>query len=141
MDKLTRRNLLRTLAGALAGTVVIARTPFAEAHGAPPEDPDHASADVRARAAKLDQSDSDPNDVYAQFRNVFRNGGGFRNGGFRNGGFRNGGFRNGGFRNGGFRNGGFRNGGFRNGGFRNGGFRNGGFRNAGGGFRNVFRNF
>ena len=135
MDKLTRRTLLRALAAGV-GTVVIARTPLANAHVAPADDPNHTDIDVRARAAKLDQSDSDsPNDVYAQFRNVFRNGGGFRNGGFRNG------FRNGGFRNGGFRNGGFRNGGFRNGGFRNGGFRNGGFRNAGGGFRNVFRNF
>jgi len=127
MDKLTRRSLLRALAaGALSvGTVVIARTPLAQAHGAPAEDPDHTDVDVQARAARLEDVVREPaGDAYAAFRNSFRNGG-FRNGGFRNGGFRNGGFRNGGFRNGGFRNGGFRNGGFRN----------------GGGFRNVFRNF
>ena len=125
MDKLTRRALVRALAGgalSTVGTVILARTSLA-ALGTP-EDTNPADVDVQARAAGLDLGSA--GEAHAQFLNF---GDGFRNGGFRNGGFWNGGFRNGGFRNGGFRNGGFGNGGFRNGGFRNGGFRNGGFRN------------
>ena len=125
MDKLTRRALLRALAGgalSTVGTVILARTSLA-ALGTP-EDTNPVDVDVQARAAELDLGSA--GEAHAQFLNF---GDGFRNGGFRNGGFWNGGFRNGGFRNGGFRNGGFGNGGFRNGGFRNGGFRNGGFRN------------
>ena len=129
MDKLTRRALLRTLAGgalSTVGTVILARTSLA-ALGTP-EDTNSADVDVQARAAGLDEEGDlgSAGEAHAQFLNF---GDGFRNGGFRNGGFRNGGFRNGGFGNGGFRNGGFGNGGFRNGGFRNGGFRNGGFLN------------
>ena len=128
MDKLTRRALLRALAGgalSTVGTVILARTSLA-ALGTP-EDTNSADVDVQARAAGLDLGSA--GEAHAQFLNFGDGGVGFRNGGFGNGGFRNGGFRNGGFGNGGFRNGGFRNGGFRNGGFRNGGFRNGGFRN------------
>ena len=125
MDKLSRRSLLRALAGgalSAAGTVILARTSLAALGTA--EDTKPADLDVQARAAELDAGGLGPaGEAHAQFLN-FPGGVGFRNGGFRNGGFRNGGFRNGGFRNGGFRNGGFRNGGFRNGGFRNGGFRN-----------------
>ena len=130
MDKLTRRALLRALAGgalSTVGTVILARTSLA-ALGTP-EDTNPADVDVQARAAELDLGSA--GEAHAQFLNFGDGGVGFRNGGFGNGGFRNGGFRNGGFGNGGFRNGGFRNGGFRNGGFRNGGFRNGG------GFRNF----
>jgi hypothetical protein len=141
MDKLSRRTLLRALAGgalSTVGTVILARTSLA-ALGTP-EDVKPTDLDVQARAAALDEGGlGSAGEAHAQFVNF--PGLGFGNGGFRNGGWRNGGFRNGGFRNGGFRNGGFRNGGFLNGGgFRNGGFRNGGFRNGGGGFRNVFRN-
>ena len=128
MDKLTRRALLRALAGgalSTVGTVILARTSLA-ALGTP-EDTNSADVDVQARAAGLSLGSA--GEAHAQFLNFGDGGVGFRNGGFGNGGFRNGGFRNGGFGNGGFRNGGFRNGGFRNGGFRNGGFRNGGFRN------------
>lgn len=133
MDKLSRRSLVRALAGgalSTVGTVILARTSLA-ALGTP-EDTKPADLDVQARAAELDAGGLGPaGEQHAQFLN-FPGVGGFGNGfgGFRNGGFGNGGFGNGGFRNGGFRNGGFRNGGFRNGGpFRNGGFRNGGFRN------------
>ena len=136
MDKLSRRSLLRALAGGAltaAGTVILARTSLA-ALGTP-EGAKPADFDVQARAAELDLGGLGPaGEAHAQFLNFpgVGIGNGFRNGGFRNGRFRNGGFLNGGgFRNGGFRNGGFRNGGFRNGGFRNGGFRNGGFRNGG----------
>jgi hypothetical protein len=125
MDKLSRRKLLRALAGgalSTVGTVVLARTSLA-AFGTPEN---VTGADVQARAASLDEAGlGSLGEAHAQFLNVGVPGIGFGNGGFRNGGFLNGG----GFRNGGFRNGGFRNGGFRNGGFRNGGFRNGGFRN------------
>jgi hypothetical protein len=135
MDKLTRRALLRALAGgalSTVGTVVLARTSLA-ALGTP-EDANPTDLDVQARAAGLDDVGlGSAGGAHAQFINF--PGGGFGNGGFRNGGFGNGGFGNGGFGNGGFGNGGFGNGGFRNGGFRNGGFGNGGgFRN--GGFRN-----
>ena len=135
MDKLTRRALLRALAGgalSTVGTVVLARTSLA-ALGTP-EDANPTDLDVQARAAGLDDVGlGSAGGAHAQFINF--PGGGFGNGGFRNGGFFNGPFRNGGFGNGGFGNGGFRNGGFGNGGFRNGGFGNGGgFRN--GGFRN-----
>jgi hypothetical protein len=131
MDKLTRRALLRALAGgalSTVGTVVLARTSLA-ALGTP-EDANPTDLDVQARAAGLDDVGlGSAGGAHAQFINFpgvgFGNGGGFRNGGFANGPFRNGGFGNGGFGNGGFRNGGFRNGGFGNGG----GFRNGGFRN------------
>jgi hypothetical protein len=118
MDKLTRRALLRALAGgalSTVGTVILARTSLA-ALGTP-EDTNPADVDVQARAAELDLGSA--GEAHAQFLNFGDGGVGFRNGGFGNGGFRNGGFRNGGFGNGGFRNGGFRNGGFRNGGFRN----------------------
>ena len=123
MDKLSRRALLRALAGgalSTLGTVILARTALA-ALGTPEVTKD-TDLDVQARAAGLGEGGRDSaEDAYARFLN-----GAFRKGGFRNGGFRNGGFRNGGFLNGG----GFRNGGFRNGGFLNGGgFRNGGFRN------------
>jgi cytoplasmic tRNA 2-thiolation protein 1 len=126
MDKLTRRALLRALAGgalSTVGTVVLARTSLA-ALGTP-EDANPTDLDVQARAAGLDDVGlGSAGGAHAQFINF--PGGGFGNGGFRNGGFGNGG----GFRNGGFGNGGFGNGGFRNGGFGNGGgFRNGGFRN------------
>ena len=126
MDKLSRRSLVRALAGgalSTVGTVILARTSLA-ALGSP-EDTKPADLDVQARAAELDAGGLGPaGEQHAQFLN-FPGVGGFGNGGFRNGGFGNGGFRNGGFPNGGFRNGGFRNGGpFRNGGFRNGGFRN-----------------
>jgi hypothetical protein len=125
MDKLTRRALLRALAGgalSTVGTVVLARTSLA-ALGTP-EDANPTDLDVQARAAGLDDVGlGSAGGAHAQFINF--PGGGFGNGGFRNGGFFNGPFRNGGFGNGGFRNGGFRNGGFGNGG----GFRNGGFRN------------
>jgi hypothetical protein len=114
MDKLSRRSLLRVLAGgalSTVGTVVLARTSLA-ALGTP-EDANSAGVDVQARAAGLDKVDLGPaGEAHAQFLN-------FGSGGWRNGGFRNGGWRNGGFRNGGFRNGGWRNGGFRNGGWRN----------------------
>jgi rSAM-associated Gly-rich repeat protein len=122
MDKLSRRSLLRTLAGgavSTVGTVILARSSLA-ALGTP-ENAKPGAADVQARAAELsDSALGSAGEAHAQFLNF--PGVGFGNGGFRNGGFWNGGFRNGGFRNGGFRNG-FRNGGFRNGGFRN-GFRN-----------------
>jgi hypothetical protein len=125
MDKLTRRALLRALAGgalSTVGTVVLARTSLA-ALGTP-EDANPTDLDVQARAAGLDDVGlGSAGGAHAQFINF--PGGGFGNGGFRNGGFGNGG----GFRNGGFGNGGFGNGGFRNGGFRNGGFGNGGVRN------------
>jgi hypothetical protein len=131
MDKLSRRSLLRALAGgalSTAGTVILARTSLAALGN--PEGTKPAGLDVQARAAELDAGGlGSAGEAHAQFLNVGVPGLGFGNGGFGNGGFRNGGFRNGGFGNGGFGNGGFRNGGFRNGGFRNGGFRNGGFRN------------
>jgi hypothetical protein len=136
MDKLTRRNLLRTLAGGAlttAGTVVLARTALANVPETA-EVADPTALDVQARAADLEGTEvvGEAGQAHAQFINL-PGVGGFGNGGR---GFRNGGFLNGApFGNGGFRNG-FRNGGFGNGGFRNGGFRNGG----GGGFRNVFRN-
>jgi hypothetical protein len=124
MDKLSRRSLLRALAGgalSTVGTVILARTSLA-ALGTP-ENTKPADLDVQARAAELDAGGLGPaGEAHAQFLNF--PGGGFGNGPFRNGGFRNGGFLNGPFRNGGFRNGGFLNGPFRNGGFRNGGFRN-----------------
>jgi hypothetical protein len=115
MDKLTRRALLRALAGgalSTVGTVVLARTSLA-ALGTP-EDANPTDLDVQARAAGLDDVGlGSAGGAHAQFINF--PGGGFGNGGFRNGGFFNGPFRNGGFGNGGFGNGG----GFRNGGFRN----------------------
>jgi hypothetical protein len=124
MDKLSRRSLLRVLAGGAlttVGTVVLARTSVAAV--GTPENTNQADVDVQARAAGLDAGvdkvDLGPaGEAHAQFLNF--GGTGWRNGGFRNGGWRNGGFRNGGWRNGGFRNGG----GWRNGGFRNGGWRN-----------------
>ena len=129
MDKLTRRSLLRTLAGGALttlGTVVIARASLAETTGDAVPLP---GGDLQDRATRLAELGSEEmNTAPAQ---LFLNGGIpgiFGNAPFGNGGWGNG-FGNGGFRNGGFRNGGFRNGpGFRNGGFRNGGFRNG-FRN------------
>ena len=124
MDKLTRRSLLRTLAGGALttlGTVVVARaavTDAAATAGAVPL----PAGDLSDRALRVaEELGEEATTQVAQWLNlgipgIFGNGGfgnGFRNGGFGNGGFRNGGFRNGGFRNGGFRNGGFRNG-FRN---------------------------
>jgi hypothetical protein len=118
MDKLSRRSLLRTLAGGAltaAGTVVLARTSLASL----PEDPKPADLDVQTRAAELDVQGFGPaGEAQAQFLNFpgagWGNGGGWRNlpwgNGFRNVvPWRNGGWRNGGWRNGGFRNGGFRN--------------------------------
>ena len=95
MDKLTRRALLRTLAGgalSTVGTVILARTSLA-ALGTP-EDTNPADVDVQARAAGLDLGSA--GEAHAQFLNFGDGGVGFRNGGFGNGGFRNGGFRNGG---------------------------------------------
>ncbi|HWV41228.1 hypothetical protein [Pseudorhodoplanes sp.] len=132
MDKLSRRNLLRTLAGgalSTAGIVTLARTSLANVPETPAGAP-LSDLDVQARAAELESSEvlGEAGQAHAQFINLpgvggFGNGGRFRNLPFGNGGFRNGGFFNGG--------------GFRNGGFRNGGFRNGG---GGHGFRNSFRN-
>ena len=133
MDKLTRRSLLRTLAGGALGTfgtVVIARASLAGAA----EDAITPGGDLADRATRL--AELGPEGMTSAPAQLFLNGG--VPGLFGNAPFRN--FRNGGFLNGPFGNGGFGNGGFRNGGFRNGGFRNGGpFRN-GGGFRN-FRNW
>ena len=83
MDKLTRRALLRALAGgalSTVGTVILARTSLA-ALGTP-EDTNPADVDVQARAAELDLGSA--GEAHAQFLNF---GDGFRNGGFRNGGF------------------------------------------------------
>ena len=83
MDKLTRRALLRALAGgalATVGTLILARTSLA-ALGTP-EDTNPADVDVQARAAELDLGSA--GEAHAQFLNF---GDGFRNGGFRNGGF------------------------------------------------------
>src|SRR5262245_50632236 len=116
MDKLTRRTLLRALAGgtlATAGTIVLARATLAEASEATTNELALEGRDVQERAARLAEGEVDVDEVSSRFRNAaFRNGGGrgaFRNSAFRNGG---GGFLNGG----GFRNGG---GAFRNGRFRN----------------------
>ena len=98
MDKLSRRSLLRALAGgalSTAGTVILARASFA-ALGTP-QDTKPADLDVQARAAELDAGGLGPaGEAHAQFLNFpgVGCGNGFRNGGFRNGGFRNGGFRN-----------------------------------------------
>ena len=87
MDKLSRRSLLRALAGgalSTAGTVILARTSLA-ALGTP-EDTKPADLDVQARAAELDAGGLSPaGEAHAQ---LFLNGGlpGFGNGGFRNGG-------------------------------------------------------
>jgi rSAM-associated Gly-rich repeat protein len=124
MDKLSRRSLLRALAGGAlttAGTVILARTSLA-ALGTP-ENTTPADLDVQARAAELDAGGLGPageaaGEAHAQFLNF--PGGGWGNGGrWRNlpwgNGFRNvAPWHNGGWRNGGWRNGGFRNGGFRN---------------------------
>jgi len=119
MDKLTRRSLLRTLAGGALttlGTVVIARASLAataEASGALP-----LPGDLQDRAMRVAaEFGEEVTTKVAQWLNlgipgIFGNapfgngwGNGFGNGGFRNGGFRNGGFRNAPrFRNGGFRN-------------------------------------
>jgi hypothetical protein len=116
MSGLTRRELLRRLAGCVAGvgTVVLARTVLAGGEETPTPPP--AGPDERADRLAEELPPLPDGTEFASFVNrAFRNGGGFRNGAFRNGG----GFRNGAFRNGGFVNGGFRNGGFRNGAFRN----------------------
>ena len=120
MDKLTRRSLLRTLAGGALGTlgtVVIARTSLAEAAEAIGDLAPLPGGDLQDRATRLAELGSE--EMTSAPAQLFLNGGlpVFANGApiFGNGGFRNGGFRNGGFRNGGFLNGG----GFRNGGFRN----------------------
>jgi rSAM-associated Gly-rich repeat protein len=110
MDKLTRRTLLRALAGSAlstAGTVVLARAALADASEATTEESTLASHDVQERAASLAEGGVDLDEASsARFRNaVFPKGGG---GGFRNGGFRKGGFLNGGG-GGGFRNSVFRN--------------------------------
>ena len=90
MDKLTRRALLRTLAGgalSTVGTVILARTSLA-ALGTP-EDTNPADVDVQARAAALDEGDlGSAGEAHAQFLNFGDGGVGFRNGGFGNGGFR-----------------------------------------------------
>ena len=126
MDKLSRRSLLRTLAGgalATTGTVVIARATVTEAEAAV-----LPTGDLQDRATRLAELGEEmpvrqaqifvnaPNPLFGNAP-IFGNAPYFRNGGFRNGGP-----------------------GFLNGGFRNGGFRNGGFRNGGPGFRN-FRNY
>jgi uncharacterized membrane protein YgcG len=105
MDKLTRRTLLRTLAGgalSTLGTVVLARAALAETSEATMVDSTLAGRDVQERAAHLAEGVADDEVSSQRFRNaVFRkggSGGGFRNGGFLNGGG-GGGFRNGGFRN------------------------------------------
>jgi uncharacterized membrane protein YgcG len=115
MSGLTRRELLRRLAGcvACAGTVVLARTVLAADKDAPTATP--AAPDDRAnRLAETLPPTPEGTELATFVNRAFRNGGGggagFRNGAFRNGG----GFANGGFRNGGFVNGGFRNGAFRN---------------------------
>ena len=106
MDKLTRRALLRTLAGgalSTAGTVILARTSLA-AIGTP-ENANPTNLDVQARAAVSDESGlGSAGEAHAQFINF--PGLGFGNGGFRNGGWPNwgNGWGNGGWRNGGFRN-------------------------------------
>ena len=113
MDKLSRRSLLRTLAGGALttlGTVVIARASLAataEASGALP-----LPGDLQDRAMRVAEFGEEMTTKVAQWLNVgipglfgngpplfgnggFGNGGGFRNGGFRNAPrFRNGGFRN-----------------------------------------------
>src|SRR5688572_24358192 len=118
MDKLSRRSLLRALAGGAlttAGTVILARTSLAALGN--PEDISPANLDVQARAAELDAGGlGAAGETHAQFLNF--PGVGFGNSPFRNGGFLNAPFRNGGFLNGPFRNGGFLNAPFRNGGFR-----------------------
>ena len=90
MDKLTRRALLRALAGgalSTVGTVVLARTSLA-ALGTP-EDANPTDLDVQARAAGLDDVGlGSAGGAHAQFINF--PGLGFGNGGFRNGGFFNG---------------------------------------------------
>ena len=90
MDKLSRRSLLRALAGgalSTVGTVILARTSLA-ALGTP-EDTKPADLDVQARAAELDAGGLGPaGEAHAQFLNFpgVGFGNGFRNGGFRNGG-------------------------------------------------------
>ena len=105
MDKLTRRSLLRTLAGGALGTlgtVVIARTSVAEAAEAAGDAVPLPGGDLQDRAMRLAELGSE--EMTSTPAQLFLNGGlpVFGNGGFRNGGFRNGGFLNGG----GFRNGG-----------------------------------
>jgi dienelactone hydrolase len=120
MSGLSRRELLRRLAGCVAGagTVVMARAVLAAA-GAPPS---AAPAGPEERADRLAEAlppTPEGTELAAFVNQAFRNagggGGGFANRGFANGG----GFRNGAFANGAFRNGGFVNGAFRNGAFRN----------------------
>ena len=93
MDKLSRRSLLRALAGgalSTVGTVILARSSLA-ALGTP-ADTKPGDLDVQARAAELDAGGLGPaGEAHAQVLNF--PGVGFGNG-FRNGGFRNGGFRN-----------------------------------------------
>jgi len=101
MTELTRRQLLRRLAGsaAAAGAVVLARAVLAEAA----ESPAPAAADPEERAGRLagELPEIAEGAESASFLNrAVRGGGG---GGFRNGGFRNGG-GGGGFANRGFRN-------------------------------------
>ena len=71
MDKLSRRSLLRALAGgalSTAGTVILARTSLA-ALGTP-EDTKPADLDVQARAAELDAGGLGPaGEAHAQFLN------------------------------------------------------------------------
>jgi hypothetical protein len=100
MSGLTRRQLLRGLAGCVtsAGTVVLARTVLAGGEEAPTATP--AGPDERAdRLAGELPAPPEGAELVSFANRAFRNGGGFRNGAFRNGGFANGGFRNGAFRN------------------------------------------
>ncbi len=118
MSELSRRELLRRLAGCVAGagTVVLARTVLAagkEVPAAPTGGPEERADRLAEELPALPEGTELASFLNGAFRN---GGGGFRNGAFRNGG----GFANGAFRNGGFANGG----GFRNGAFRNGGFLN-----------------
>jgi hypothetical protein len=119
MSELSRRELLRRLAGSVAGAgaVVLARAVLAGEAEVPPPAP--GGPDERAdRLAEGLPAPPEGTELASFLNSAFRNGGG--GGGFRNGAFANGG----GFRNGAFANGAFRNGGFANGAFRNGAFRN-----------------
>jgi hypothetical protein len=115
MSGLSRRELLRRLAGCVAGagTVVLARTVLADdkrAPAAPPVGPEERADRLAEVLPRTPEGTELATFVNRAFRNVGGGGGGFANRGFANGG----GFRNGAFRNGGFTNGGFRNGAFRN---------------------------
>ena len=83
MSRLTRRQLLKCLAGCVtsAGTIVLERTVVAAEESPPP-----TAAAPEDRADLLAEELPAPDEVEpASFLNrAFRNGGGFRNGAFRN---------------------------------------------------------